>query len=95
VRNIYVIHVNNQYVRQGQIEADKITHTEDVTDKVRSKGDLTAKYMLMALSVAQLSKMPDPAPELAKLGSKKDWLNRKYGLRILCPSYSTKRLSNS
>jgi hypothetical protein len=74
VRNIYVIHVNNQYVRQGQIEADKITHTEDVTDKVRSKGDLTAKYMLMALSVAQLSKMPDPAPELAKLGSKKDWL---------------------
>lgn len=74
VRNIYVIHVNNQYVRHGQIEADKITHTEDVTEKVREKGELTAKYMPMALSVAQQPKMPDPAPELAKLGSKKDWL---------------------
>jgi hypothetical protein len=74
VRNIYIIHVNNQYVRQGAVEADKITHTEDVTDKVRAKGDLTAKYMPMALSIAQQPKMPDPAPELAKLGSKKDWL---------------------
>ena len=74
VRNIYVIHVNNQYVRNGAIEADKITHTEDVTDKVRKKGEPTAKYMPLALAVAQQKTMPDPSPNLAKLGSKKDWM---------------------
>jgi hypothetical protein len=34
----------------------------------------TLKYMPMALSTAQNPKMPDPSPNLAKLGSKNDWL---------------------
>ena len=74
VRNIFVIHVNNQYVRYGEIEADKITHIQDVTEKVRTKGELTTKYMPLALDVANSDKMPDPDPELAKLGSKQEWL---------------------
>lgn len=74
VRNIYVIHVNNQYVRSGEIKADEITKIQDVTEKVRSKGELTVKYMPMALDVAKRPTMPDPSPDLAKLGSKKDWL---------------------
>ncbi|MCA9340911.1 DUF2779 domain-containing protein [Candidatus Saccharibacteria bacterium] len=74
VRNIYVIHVNNQYVRSGPIEADKITHIKDITKKVRAKGELTVKYMPMALEVAKQPKMPNPNPYLAKLGSKQEWL---------------------
>lgn len=74
VRNIYVIHVNNKYVRQGEIEDDKITHIQDITEKVRAKGVLTAKYMPMALAIAQSDNMPDPDPSLAKLGSKASWL---------------------
>lgn len=74
VRNIYVIHVNNQYVRNGAIEADKITVTEEVTDKVRKRSEATAKYMPLALITAQQKTMPDPSPDLAKLGSKKSWL---------------------
>jgi len=74
VRNIYVIHVNNQYVRNGAIEADKITPTEDVTTKVRKRSEATAKYMPLALATAQQKSMPDPSPDLAKLGSKKSWL---------------------
>lgn len=74
VRNIYVIHVDNQYVRQGPIEADKITHIEDVTDKVRRRSESTAKYMPLALATAQQKNMPDPSPSLAKLGSKKEWM---------------------
>lgn len=74
VRNIYVIHVNNQYVRHGEIEAEKITTTTDITDKVRAKGDLTAKYMPMALDVAKSDTVPNPDPSLAKLGSKPEWL---------------------
>lgn len=74
VRNIYVIHVNNKYVRNGPIEPDKITHTEEVTDKVRARAETTAKYMPMAMTIAKQPMMPDPDPDLAKLGSKKDWL---------------------
>lgn len=74
VRNIYVIHVNNQYVRHGAIEADKIAVTEDVTAKVRKRSEATEKYMPLALAVAQQKTMPDPSPDLAKLGSKKSWL---------------------
>lgn len=74
VRNIFVIHVNNQYVRHGAIEADKIAITEDVTDKVRKRSDATAKYMPLALAGVQQKIMPDPSPDLAKLGSKKSWL---------------------
>lgn len=74
VRNIYVIHVNNQYVRHGAIEGDKITHTEDVTDKVRKRSEATKKHMPEALVTAQQKIMPDPSPALAKLGSKKNWL---------------------
>lgn len=74
VRNISVIHVNNQYVRQGEIEADKITVITDITDKVRARGETTAKYMPLALAIANSSQMPDPDPSLAKLGSKADWL---------------------
>ena len=74
VRNIYVIHVNNQYVRHGDIEADRITHTQDVTEKVRAKGEATSTYMPMAIAVAKSDTMPDPDPALAKLGSKAEWL---------------------
>lgn len=74
VRSISVIHVNNKYVRNGPINAKEITKIEDITDKVRSKEELTAKYMPMALSVAGQNTMPDPSPELAKLGSKYEWL---------------------
>ena len=36
VKNTYVIHVNNEYVRQGEIEPEKFLITEDVTDKVNN-----------------------------------------------------------
>jgi hypothetical protein len=74
VRNIYVIHANNKYIRNGEIKADEITVTVDITERVRAKGEATSKYMPLALAVAQQSKMPDPSPTLAKLNSKKDWL---------------------
>lgn len=75
VRNISVIHVNNQYVRQGEIKPDDITAFADVTDQVRAKGEATNKHMAQALVVAKSPTMPDPNPALAKLGSKKDWLS--------------------
>jgi len=74
VRSISVIHVNRDYVRQGEIKADEITKITDITEAVRGKAETTAKYMPMALAVANSDTMPDPDPNLAKLGSKADWL---------------------
>ncbi|MCA9329592.1 DUF2779 domain-containing protein, partial [Candidatus Saccharibacteria bacterium] len=74
VRNISVIHVNNKYVRNGDIKADEITAFTDITDVVREKSEATKKHMAQALTVAKSPNMPDPNPDLAKLGSKKDWL---------------------
>lgn len=89
VRRISVIHVNNQYVRHGDIEADKLTAFEDITDTVNEKRDVTAKYMPMALAVAKSDTMPDPDPKLAKLGSKNDWMEiYKNIVEIEEPDYS-------
>lgn len=74
VRNISVIHVNNQYVRHGVIKPDEFTVFTDITEAVRSKGEATKKHMAQALAVAHSPTMPDPNPSLAKLNSKKDWL---------------------
>lgn len=74
VRNISVIHVNNQYVRQGKIDVSKLTLFEDVTDRVNEIATKTPDYMQAASAAAKASTMPDPNPELAKLGSKQDWL---------------------
>lgn len=74
VRNIYVIHVNNQFVRRGEIKPADITSTEDVTKKVRGKTELTKMHMPAALAVSRQAAMPNPSPEFARLGSKPDWL---------------------
>ena len=80
VRNIYVIHVDNQYVRRGEIEHDKITKVTDVTRAVSTRRKATRKSMPMALEVANLPKMPSPSPDFAGLGSKPDWLKIYAGL---------------
>ncbi len=74
IRNVFVIHVNNKYIRSGEIEADKITTVTNVTTKVKALSAETVINMEAAKQVAGQTEMPDPAPHLAKLGSKKDWL---------------------
>lgn len=74
VRKISVIHVNNQYVRQGEIEPDQFTTIADITDKVRAKEKLTKEHMKAALDTAKRSIMPDPDPKFAKLNSKSEWM---------------------
>lgn len=74
VRNIFVIHVNNQYVRHGDIQADELTNIVDVTDDVRAKAGVTAEAMPLALAVANSDTMPDPNPALAKFNSKSEWM---------------------
>ena len=74
VRNVSVIHVNNQYVREGEVNPKELTTFADVTDEVNEIALKTPEYMQAALKVATQAEMPDPNPELAKLGSKSEWM---------------------
>ena len=74
VRKIYVIHINNQYVRRGDINAYELTKVTDVTLDVNNLAEFTKEHMPKALEVMHSTTMPDPDPEnLGVIGSKKDW----------------------
>jgi len=80
VRNISVVHVNNKYVRQGEIDAKKITSTNDITDVVKAKREITKKYIAEALKVANSDIIPDISPSHARLGSFPEWLGIYHSL---------------
>lgn len=75
VRNISVVHVNNQYVRQGDIDASQLTAMTDITEAVKAKREQTKKYIAEAVKVANSNTIPDISPSLARLGSFTDWLD--------------------
>jgi len=51
IRKSILMHINNQYVRSGDIETDKLFHLEDCTDVVKSRmtavGGKVAKLIMM------------------------------------------------
>ena len=74
VRNIAVIHVDNQYVRNGAIDPSEITATTDVTEEVKAKRDFTLEKIDEALQVMALDECPDTSPALANKAYFRDWL---------------------
>ncbi len=74
VRDIYVLHVNNNYVRRGDISPRELTASTDVTEKVKKELGRTAQNIKDALVVASAKQMPNPSPSHAKLYSYKEWL---------------------
>ncbi len=73
INRVAVIHVNNQYVRKGEIDAKEITTVVDITDKVRSKIDETKINIQKALDVAELDESPSISPRFAS-SSFGDWM---------------------
>ncbi|MFY9457392.1 MAG: DUF2779 domain-containing protein [Candidatus Spechtbacterales bacterium] len=74
VRNVFVIHVNNQYVRAGDIDINKLCEIADVTESVREKMEATKAGIKRAISVAESSERPDISPRYANLGGLNEWL---------------------
>jgi Domain of unknown function(DUF2779) len=74
VRNISVVHVNNSYVRSGDIISKDFCSITDVTDKVTNAQVITRQHIDDALRVIQLPDMPDPSPAFVGNGSFGDWL---------------------
>lgn len=75
VRNISVIHVNNDYVREGEVDPKAITKTSEITEAVKAKREYTKERIEQALKVANSDKCPDLSPSFVQLGSVGDWLN--------------------
>jgi len=93
VRNIAVIYCNNQYVRQGEIDALSLSAQQDVTSQVRARLEQTNRTILAAFQAIALEEMPDPTPRRAKLGAFREWLeifatlqpnNDPYSIYKLC-----------
>lgn len=74
VRNIAVMHVNNQYVRRGAIDASAITATTDVTEAVKARLEDTEYDAIDAMRTAQQADCPDTTPLLCSKAAFKDWL---------------------
>lgn len=74
VRNVAVIHVNNQYVRSGDIDPKEITTVTDVTEEVKAKSEFTSKKTEEALKSLDKRETPDFSPLLADPKALADWL---------------------
>ncbi len=75
VRNIAVIHVNKQFVRNGDIVPADITATTEVTNEVSEAMPTTKDEIEQALATAKLVEAPDLSPALASKDGFTDWLD--------------------
>ena len=75
IRNMYVLHVNNEYIRKGEIDIKKLVKKTLVTEEVRAHIDETLDNIGKAFKVLSNSKeMPDISPRFLKQGSMEEWL---------------------
>lgn len=75
VRNISVLHVNNKYIRSGDIDPSELTIKNDVAEAVRMKRELTIERINEAVAMLESGERPDFAPTLTDKTAFKDWLN--------------------
>lgn len=73
VRNIYVIHINSEYVKNGPIDYKSLTTITDVTALVKPRRSQTKQNIQKALDVINQPARPDISPSLCN-GYIEDWL---------------------
>lgn len=74
IDRIFVIHVNNQYERAGEIDSNKITITTNVTQDVLDHLKQVESDIEQALSVMHSTTMPDPSPRFVRMSAMGEWL---------------------
>lgn len=93
VRNVGVIYVNSEYVRDGEIDPQGITARDDVTEQVRGRLAATAANVEQALAVLGSNTMPDISPRHAHQRALKDWLEIFRALRLDTDPFSIYELA--
>lgn len=74
VESISVVHLNTDYVRQGEIDCQQLLKTVDVTEAVRARLEATALHIEQAFKVMASPTIPDISPRHCRLNSLRDWL---------------------
>jgi hypothetical protein len=85
VRQIKVVIVNTDYIKNGEVRSKEITKVEDVTTSVKSRLGQTEKDVQKMLKVANQSEIPNISPSLVGLGALKEWLKIYRGLVDVTP----------
>ena len=95
IKNAYVLHVNNEYVRKGEIDPQGITKKEDVTEKVRELIPETLENIEKAFKVLESKEMPDLSPRHINGGSDvmAEWLDIYQVIKGKLPQYSIYKLA--
>lgn len=89
IRNLYVLHVNNEYVRRGEVDPKQLAaEKKDVTEKVRGIIDETLVNIDEAFKVLSKREMPDISPRYLNGGSTEEWLDVFKGIKGDLPEYS-------
>ena len=92
VRNTYVLYVNKEYVRKGEIEPAGISKKENVTEKVREAIPETLENIGKALKVLESKTMPDISPRHLN-GDMGEWLDIYQIIKGKLPQYSIYKLA--
>jgi hypothetical protein len=92
ITHCQVAHVNREYVRTGDIDAEDLVQVTDITEAVDGQLDHTRARIQQALAVAMSASMPDPAPERSRLKSYDEWLQIRELLDPPLPDDSVYRL---
>ncbi|MDZ7726245.1 MAG: DUF2779 domain-containing protein [Candidatus Campbellbacteria bacterium] len=75
IKNTRVIHVDNTYIRKGEISVEGLTATTDITEKVKAQIPITESGIEDALSVISQPDMPDPSPRYASSRGFQEWMD--------------------
>jgi hypothetical protein len=75
LNKIFVIHVDNKFIRNGELKAKDLCKISEVTNQVDKLKEFTKEHIESALAITRLKKCPDISPRHVKLGAFSDWLS--------------------
>lgn len=75
VLKISVIHINSDYVLDGELDIGQYAKITDVTERVETLRDFTAEKVPEALAIIDMPEMPDPNPIYASKNYFQEWVN--------------------
>jgi len=74
IKQIFVVYVNNRYVRQGAIDISQLVVKSEVTDQVNHLKKITTHQIEKALKVMDSYQRPDLSPTHCRLNSFQEWM---------------------
>lgn len=93
ISQIFVLYVNKEYVRCGEINVSEITKKTDVTTRVREIIHETRENIAKALLVAKSKTPPDMSPRHAKQGALQEWMDIYHNLYPITHSHPIHKLA--